>query len=334
MNPTNPCSSPVLLQLNAAHEVERIAAFLRASLQSPLRRQGYVVAMSGGIDSSVVAALCVRAVGTARVHGLFLPERDSSKDCLRLSGLLAAQLGIQTSTEDITECLTAAGCYRRQVEAIRSILPSFEAPWRFKLVLANSLSRMAFRLSSLVVETPDGKQVHLRLTASAYRALVAATNFKQRIRKMMEYYYADALGYAVAGTPNLLEYDQGFFVKNGDGAADIKPIAHLYKSQVYQLAEYLEIPHEIRQRTPSTDTFSLPQTQEEFYFALPYDKMDICLFGLNHGIPPGMVAQSAGLSPEQVLRVYDDIDAKRKATGYLHMAPLLLPAEPTTGGAP
>ena len=78
--------------------------------------------------------------------------------------------------------------------------------------------------------------------------MVAAANFKQRVRKMMEYYYADLLQYAVAGTPNRLEYDQGFFVKNGDGAADVKPIAHLYKSQVYQLAAYLGVPEEIRRR--------------------------------------------------------------------------------------
>ena len=161
------------------------------------------------------------------------------------------------------------------------------------------------------------------MSASVYLHLVAATNFKQRTRKLMEYYHADRLHYAVAGTPNRLEYDQGFFVKQGDGAADLKPIAHLYKSQVYALAEYLGVPEEIRRRPPTTDTFSLPQTQEEFYFALPYDKMDLCLYARNNGIPAGDVAEAVGLSTEQVERVFKDIDQKRRTTRYLHMRPLL-----------
>ena len=154
--------------------------------------------------------------------------------------------------------------------------------------------------------------------------IVAATNFKQRTRKMLEYYHADRLNYAVAGTPNRLEYDQGFFVKLGDGAADVKPIAHLYKTQVYQLAEYLEVPAEIRKRPPTTDTYSMPQGQDEFYFSLPYDRMDLCLYGKNNGIATETVADALGLTPEQVQSVYDDIDTKRSTTRYLHLPPLLI----------
>jgi NAD+ synthase len=159
---------------------------------------------------------------------------------------------------------------------------------------------------------------------NAYLNILAATNFKQRIRKMMEYYHADRLNYAVTGTPNRLEYDQGFFVKLGDGSADIKPIAHLYKTQVYQLAEYLGIPKEIRSRPPTTDTYSLAQGQDEFYFSLPYDKMDLCLYGKNNGFSPADIASSVGLPTDQVQRVFQDIDAKRLATRYLHMPPILI----------
>ena len=158
----------------------------------------------------------------------------------------------------------------------------------------------------------------------AYLEVVAATNFKQRTRKMLEYYHADRLNYAVAGTPNRLEYDQGFFVKLGDGAADVKPIAHLYKTQVYQLAEYLEVPPEIRKRPPTTDTYSMPQGQDEFYFSLPYDRMDLCLYGKNNGISTATVAGCLGLTAEQVQSVYDDIDTKRSTTRYLHLPPLLI----------
>ena len=181
-----------------------------------------------------------------------------------------------------------------------------------------------YTLFSIVAQDPSGRIIRSRLPLKAYLEIVAATSFKQRTRKMLEYYHADRLNYAVAGTPNRLEYDQGFFVKNGDGAADVKPIAHLYKSQVYQLADYLDVPEEIRQRPPTTDTYSMPQGQDEFYFALPYREMDLCLYGKNHGLDAQSVAEVAGLTAEKVQRVWQDIDRKRSTTRYLHLAPLLV----------
>jgi NAD+ synthase len=314
------------LRLDPAREAGRIEAAIRAQVTKQLRRRGIVVGLSGGIDSSVTAAVCVRALGKDRVLGLFMPEEDSSEEGLRLGRLIAASLGIATAMEDIGPVLRAAGCYRRRDEAIRKIVPEYGDGYKNKLVLPNVLEAEGYSIFHIVVESPSGLRTKARLSAEAYLGVVAATNFKQRTRKMVEYYHADRLHYAVAGTPNRLEYDQGFFVKNGDGSADLKPIAHLYKSQVYQLAEYLGIPEEIQRRPPTTDTYSLEQTQEEFYFALPYEKMDLCLYGKNHGVPAAEVAPVAGLTPEQVMRVWRDIDAKRNATRYLHLSPLLVEA--------
>ena len=312
-----------VLRLDAPVATERIVSAVRAQMQL-LRKRGAVVGLSGGIDSSVVAALCARALGAEKVLGLFMPERHSSDDALKLGRLVAEAIGVETVLEDIAPALEGAGCYRRQDEAIRSIVSEYGADWRCKLVLPSVLEGDRLNVTQLTVQSPGGESRTVRLTAKAYLQLVAATNFKQRIRKMMEYYHADRLNYAVAGTPNRLEYDQGFFVKQGDGAADFKPIAHLYKTQVYQLAEYLGIPEEIRSRPPTSDTFSMPQTQEEFYFALPYDRMDLCLYAHNHGVPPAEVAPAAGLTTEQVDRVFRDIDAKRRATRALHMPPLFV----------
>ncbi|MCP9452163.1 MAG: NAD(+) synthase [Nitrospira sp.] len=315
--------SPDHLRLDASAEVARITSFIRDKVITTLRRKGVVVGLSGGIDSSTVAALAVRALGADRVIGLFMPESDSSDDSLRLGHLLAEKLGIRTFTEDISDILRGAACYRRRDEAIRTVVPEYHSGYKSKLVLS-SLDSSEFRISYVVVQSPEGEQRKVRLTAEAFLALVAATNFKQRTRKMMEYYYADRFLYAVAGTPNRLEYDLGFFVKNGDGSADIKPIAHLYKSQVYQLASYLGVPGEIIDRPPTTDTYSLPQSQEEFYFSLPYDQMDLCLYGKTNGVPPADVAEALGMSEAQVERVYRDIDAKRAVARYLHMEPLLI----------
>lgn len=316
--------SAEVLKINPADTASRIENAIRTTVHREFKRRGAVVALSGGIDSSVVAALCARALGSDRVLGLFLPEADSSDDSLRLGRLIADRLNIRAVVEDITPILEAAGCYRRRDEAIRTLIPEYGEGYKCKIVLPDLLDAARYTVYSVVVESPAGIQTRVRLTAEAYLGIVAATNFKQRTRKMMEYYYADRCFYAVAGTPNRLEYDQGFFVKNGDGSADFKPIAHLYKSEVYQLAEYLDIPEEIRQRPPTTDTYSLEQSQEEFYFSLPYNKMDLCLCGKNNGVPAAEVAAAAELTPEQVERVYQLIDAKRSATHYLHQPPVLV----------
>jgi len=320
-----------VLRVDAAQECERIAEAIRAQVLGTLRKRGVVVGMSGGIDSTVTAALSVKALGPDRVFGILMPERDSSDDALRLGKLLGESLKIRYTVEDIAPALEGLGCYRRQLEAIRMVVPEYGDGWRCKLTLPPILEGSRLNITSLTVQDPAGNQRTVRMTPAAYLQMVAATNFKQRTRKMMEYYHADRLNYAVAGTPNLLEYDQGFFVKQGDGAADFKPIAHLYKTQVYQLAEHLGVPEEIRRRPPTTDTFSLAQGQDEFYFALPHREMDLCLWAYNHGTPAAEVAAVLGLTAEQVGRVYKDIEAKRRIAVYLHHAPLLVTAAEGSG---
>ena len=317
-----------VLKLDPAAEAARIANTLSEQILALFRRRGAVVGISGGVDSAVVAALSVRALGRNRVLGLLMPERDCSPDALRLGQLVADRLGIKTLVEDIGPSLDALGCYHRQAEAIRRVVPQYDERWKCKLVLPSILEGTGLNLTRLTVQRPDGETFTVRLSAAVYLQIVAATNFKQRVRKMMEYYHADRLNYAVIGTPNRLEYDQGFFVKQGDGAADAKPIAHLYKTQVYQLAEFLQVPEEIRRRPPTTDTFSLPQTQEEFYFTLPYDRMDLCLYAADHDISAEETAPAVELSAAQVERVFGDIRAKRRGARYLHSTPLLIQAGP------
>ena len=314
---------PTVLEFDCEREIERICARLREILSHDLSRRGLVVAMSGGIDSSVSAALSVRALGPERVYGLLLPEHDSSGFSVTRGRLLAEHLGIRHELFDIAPTLEAIGCYRWRDEAIRSVFPDYGTGWKNKIVIAGGLEGRVNHFQ-LVVQTPSGEVRKERLGLKEYLQIVAATNFKQRIRKTVEYFHADRLNYAVVGTPNRLEYDQGFFVKNGDGSADVKPIAHLYKTQVYTLARYMGLPDDICSATPTTDTYSLPQGQDELYFALPYAQMDIALWALNHGRPASELAAALGISEAQAQHVYNDIEAKRRTTRYLHSKAVLV----------
>lgn len=302
--------------------VERLAAGTRDAVAS-LGRRGIVVGVSGGVDSGVVAALAVRALGPKRVLCLRMPERDIGGTASDLGLEVAEAIGAETIEEPITGALEGLGFYRRRDEAIRMVFDDYDPSWRHKLVRSAPGGVIVF---SLVVERPDGTTESRRMPPDAYLGLLSATNMKQRVRKLMEYTWADRRGYAVAGTPNLLEYDQGFFVKGGDGQADVKPIARLYKSQVFALAEELGLPESVAKRYPTTETFSLPQTQEEFYFGWPYHQMDLLVWGHDNGVAAADLAPVAGLEEAEVEAGYGEVERRRAATAYLHAEAIVVEA--------
>lgn len=328
-NQPTPALGPRSLDLDLAAEVERISAWMVDAVATTLRRRGVIIALSGGIDSSVCAALAVRALGAKRVYGLMLPEHDSSSTSADRGRVVAETLGIQHELFDIAPALEGLGCYAQRDAAIRAVFPAYGSDWKCKIAIAGGAAG-GLNFFKLIVQNPQGTQQETRLPLREYLQIVAATNHKQRVRKTIEYYHADRLNYAVIGTPNRLEYDQGFFVKNGDGSADLKPIAHLYKTQVYAMARHLGLPEEICCAQPTTDTYSLSQGQDEFYFALPYAQMDLALWAYNHGVPVAEVAAALGITQAQAQFIYTDIESKRRTTHYLHAAPLLVePVLPT-----
>lgn len=306
------------LAFDAEAEVTRITQSIRELLRTKINRRGLVIGISGGVDSAVCAALCVKALGAKKVFGLLMPEQDSSASSTSLGELVAQQLGIDYEIKNISSSLTAIGCYEWRDKAIKNLFPAYDGTWKNKIAIEGGVEGKINHFK-LIVEDPSGELHNAILPLNEYLTIVAATNFKQRVRKTTEYFHAERLNYAVIGTPNRLEYDQGFFVKGGDGLADIKPIAHLYKTQVYALAKHLGLPDVICNAIPSTDTYSLQQGQDEFYFALPYQQMDLALWGYNHGIAASEVAAELNLSAETIAYVYKDIAAKRKTTRYLHM---------------
>ncbi len=310
-------------------EANRISSRIKQDLLTVLKRKGAVIGISGGIDSSVTLALAVKALGPEKVLGVMLPEKDSSPESKEFALKLAEKFNVQTIEEDITGALNGFGCYQRRDEAVSTVFPEYN-PEEYKMKIGinqSGLNQFLPPVFSLTIVHQSGEEKKKVLPVKEYLQIVAASNFKQRCRMSMLYYHAERLHYAMIGTPNKHEVEQGFFVKNGDGGADIMPIAHLYKSQVYQLAEFLGVPDEIINRTPTSDTYSAEQSQEEFFFQMPYQEMDLLWYGLENGISPEEVGDVLGKSPEEIKMIFNNLIRKKKTTEYLRMSPITYDVE-------
>ena len=313
------------LCIDPVAESARIEAWIADTIFNRFRRKGGVIGVSGGIDSSVTYALAVRALGVDRVVALGLPETDSETASEQLARLLVGRFGGELLVEPITPAAEGFGVYRRRNEAVRQVFPEFRDDWRMKITLPGDiLGSDRLSVFTLTVIRPDGVEFARRLPVDSYLRIVAASNMKQRSRMVTLYYHAERRNYAVIGTPNVNEDCLGFFVKHGDGGVDLRPIAHLYKTQVYALAQHLGIPDEIVSRPPTTDTYSAPVSQEEFYFRLPFEEMDLLLYAWRNAVPLEEVKAAMGLTEDQVRRVYRDFEGKRRMAEYLACPALTL----------
>lgn len=311
------------MRINPETETEKITSQLKSDVFKRLKRRGAVVGISGGIDSSVVLALCAKAFGPEKVIGIIMPEKDSSPENFPMVKKLVDKFNVQSIIEDMTAALYGFDTYRRRDEAIQKVFPEYDMSYKTKIGLSqNILEKDTLNLFNLTIISPEGEEKTTRLPLKEYLQIVAASNFKQRSRMSMLYYHAERMNYAVIGTANKNEHELGFFVKYGDGGADVKPIAHLFKTHIFQLAEFLQIPNEIQKRTPTTDTYSAEQTQEEFFFRLPFDILDTIWYGWENGYPTDEIAAALDLTADQVQNVINDIKRKFQATEYLRMAPL------------
>ena len=319
-----PFTKDIILLKNVDEVIETIVEKLRRDVLFEFKRQGGVIGLSGGIDSSVCLALSVKAFGPEKILGVMMPEKDSNPDSEMLATELAAKFGVKTIKEVITPALEGFRCYERRDEAVRRVFPEYD-PKTYKMKIAIKQSGLFNNLPPMwyiVIIDQEGKQQEKLLPVNEYLQIVASSNFKQRTRMSTLYYHAEALHYAVIGTPNKHEQEQGFFVKYGDGGADVMPIGNLYKTQVYQLAESLGVPSGIIERTPTTDTYSAEQTQEEFFYQLPFNLMDRYWYGFENGYSPEEVGKVMGESKEKVEALFRNFERKRKTTEYLRMAPL------------
>jgi len=310
-----------ILIVDPEAETNRIIGFLQNQMAS-FRRDGIVLGLSGGIDSALCAEFCVRALGRDKILGLILPEKESNPVSKEFALLQAKKLGIETEIIEITSLLEAFNTYGKRDKFVKKVFPEYKNHNKIKITLpSNLLTKDSFNFFTLTVDDGKGNLQSKRLNKERLNGIVAATNTKQRARLMNLYYYAERRNYLVCGTTNRTEMLQGFFVKYGDGGVDMEPIAHLYKTQVFQLAEHLEVIKKIRDRIPGPDTYSCDVSDEEFFFRIPFDNLDLLLYAWENKIPLEEISKTMNLTEQQVNRVFRDFQSKYRASKHLRMLP-------------
>jgi NAD+ synthase len=311
-----------ILKINPEAETNRVTDFVADQTKNVFRRSGVAVGLSGGIDSAVMAAIAVRAVGKDRVVGLILPEKESNPVSSSFAAKHAKELGIEFREVDITPTVDSVGGYLKRDEYIKSLMPEYEPGCKYNISLPTDLlERDSFNFYVLQVQLPDGSVKKKRLGIDAFRAITSFANIKIRSRMLHLYYEAERRHMIVAGTTNRTEMVLGDFCKYGDGGTDIEAIASLYKNQIYQIADYLKIIPEIIKRSPSPDTFSLPVTDQEFFFRIPFDKLDHLLYAWEHNVPAEEAAGVLNLPIDAVKRSFKDFTSKNRATLHLREMP-------------
>ena len=299
---------------NIERVIQSLQIFIHEQVNSNFRKRGVVIGISGGIDSAVAVKLCCGAVGKENVLGIILPEKESNPQSQEFAKKYCEKLGIKYEIEDITSILDSSEIYQTREKIVKKYFPDYNQSCKYRIVFSENFDSDG--LSIPYLEVNDGNnQIHkIKLSLNDYFTITAATNIKHRIRMTRLYFHAEKNNFLVCGTTNKAEFQQGYFVKYGDGGVDIEPLANLYKTQIYQLGKYLEIPNEIIDRKASPDTWSFGVSDEEFFYSLPYEIVDLVLFAKEKSVTLNDICSTLDLKEEKVKRILNSIERKLQAS--------------------
>ena len=299
---------------NIERVIQSLQIFIHEQVNSNFRKRGVVIGISGGIDSAVAVKLCCGAVGKENVLGIILPEKESNPQSQEFAKKYCEKLGIKYEIEDITSILDSSEIYQIREKIVKKYFPDYNQSCKYRIVFSENFDSDG--LSIPYLEVNDGNnQIHkIKLSLNDYFTITAATNIKHRIRMTRLYFHAEKNNFLVCGTTNKAEFQQGYFVKYGDGGVDIEPLANLYKTQIYQLGTYLDIPNEIIERKASPDTWSFDVSDEEFFYSLPYEIVDLMLFAKEKSVTLSDICSTLDLKEEKVKRILNSIERKLQAS--------------------
>ncbi len=314
-----------VLKIDPLQEVEKLSKFVVNQVNIVFRRKGVIVGLSGGIDSACMASVAAHAIGEEKVFGLILPEKESNPISREFAIKHAQTLGIEFCEIDITPTVDSVFSYSWRDKLLQRLIPEYEPGYKYNITLPTDLLELAaFNFYNLQVQMPDGGIKKKRLNLVEFHSVTSFANIKIRSRMIHLYAEAERRNLVVAGTTNRTEFILGDFCKYGDGGTDIEPLSYLYKNQIYQISEYLKVIPEIMNRQPSPDTFSLPVSDQEFFFRIPFDKLDYLLYAWEHKVSADETAKVLDLSVDAVERAFKDFKSKNNATKHLRTTPYML----------
>ena len=312
-----------LLQINNVEQViNSLVDFIKKQVYENFKKKGVVIGLSGGIDSSVIAALCVKALGPKNVLGVIMPEKESSPQSMQFAQKLAKKFEIPTKTIDITNILNSFDIYNIRNSVNKKYYSNFDDNCQYRIVVPQDLiERDGIGFPYLEIKERNKNILKIKLSYNDYLAMIAATTIKHRVRMINLYFQAEKNNFLVMGTTNKTEFVQGYYVKYGDGGVDAEPLIDLFKTQIFQLAEHLGIPEEIIKRKPSPDTWSLEVSDEEFFYRIPFHLFDVFWYHRENKLDVKIISEIFNLTDIETKRILNDQERKWNYSKHLRNLP-------------
>ena len=305
---------------NIDNFTNKVCEFIKYEVQNNLNKKGAVVGLSGGIDSAVTAALCARSIGSENVLGLILPEQESDSQSEILATSVAEKFNLNFEVINITPILESFGVYRIKEQIVKEKFSDFDNSCKYR-VMVPPKSENSVGIPFLEIFDNEKKSHKFKISSKEFLTLTAATSIKHRVRMTLLYFCAEKNNFSVIGTTNKSEYLQGYFVKYGDGGSDIEPLVNIYKSQIYQLGNFLDVPKRILSKNASPDVWSLSTNDEEFFYSVPYDVVDLILYAREQGLSETEVEKISDLSLESIQSLFRMQNMKELQSKHMREIP-------------
>jgi len=311
---------PNFLKLkNVEKSVNDVSTFLHDEIFEKFHKRGAIIGLSGGIDSAVTMELCAKALGPEKILGLTMFEKESNEHSKSLISRISKNYDVKIENIDITTILDSYGVYSNREEIVKNIFPNFNSDCKYRVVVPPNFNSIG--MPYLEVLDDENKQHKLKITSSDFLSLTAATSIKHRVRMSLLYYHAEKNNLSVVGTTNKSEFLQGYFVKYGDGGSDIEPLVNFYKSQVYQIGDFLNIDNDIMINAASPDVWSYSTTDEEFFYTVPYNIVDLILYSRLNNLSVSEIQQLSNLSEEKIQSLIKFQNIKEEKSKHMRELP-------------